>query len=349
MTTRIAPDQAVQGVLSVLGGSPLNQAAADLGMEPVDLADAVALYRAAGHAALTAQAEEDWFQVRVQFPDWDTAEQTAAEHLAPAFRHVQDDGILGGWWFIRKAPCWRLRYQPAEASALPDLRAVVGALFDEHAVAGRIERWRESIYEPETLPFGGETAMGIGHDLFHADSHAILGYLHRHDQAAARSGKGTLGRRETSILLCGALFRGAHLEWHEQADVWHHVAQLRPLPPHTPAGPLRDLAADLERLITVATAPGGLLIGQDQRLAFLPPWTAAFEHAGRALGTAAAEGTLRRGLRAVLAHHVIFHWNRLGLPTKTQAILAHAARDALLNPPSSKPIPVPKRSNVACS
>ena len=35
------------------------------------------------------------------------------------------------------------------------------------------------------------------------------------------------------------------------------------------------------------------------------------------------------GLRDVLAHHVIFHWNRLGLATPTQAVLAHAAADAV--------------------
>jgi hypothetical protein len=37
-----------------------------------------------------------------------------------------------------------------------------------------------------------------------------------------------------------------------------------------------------------------------------------------------------RGLRAVLAHVVIFHWNRLGLPAVTQATLARAAASACL-------------------
>lgn len=43
----------------------------------------------------------------------------------------------------------------------------------------------------------------------------------------------------------------------------------------------------------------------------------AFDIAGRTLATAATDGTLERGVRNILAHHVIFHWNRLGLPAPT--------------------------------
>jgi protein-L-isoaspartate(D-aspartate) O-methyltransferase len=56
-------------------------------------------------------------------------------------------------------------------------------------------------------------------------------------------------------------------------------------------------------------------------------WMNAFAHTGRALHDLAHEGTLTRGLRAVLAHHILFHWNRLGLPYSTQGILATTARD----------------------
>nr|WP_143267114.1 lantibiotic dehydratase C-terminal domain-containing protein [Amycolatopsis thailandensis] len=53
--------------------------------------------------------------------------------------------------------------------------------------------------------------------------------------------------------------------------------------------------------------------------------------AGVDLGRLARVGTLRRGLRAVLSHHVIFHWNRIGLSYGTQAILAHAVKTAVLD------------------
>jgi thiopeptide-type bacteriocin biosynthesis protein len=54
------------------------------------------------------------------------------------------------------------------------------------------------------------------------------------------------------------------------------------------------------------------------------PWLDAFTDAGRDLGDSARAGELERGLRAVLAHLVIFHWNRFGLPAATQGILARA-------------------------
>jgi thiopeptide-type bacteriocin biosynthesis protein len=65
-------------------------------------------------------------------------------------------------------------------------------------------------------------------------------------------------------------------------------------------------------------------------LAFATDWANAFRHAGQALGASSRAGRLQRGLRQVLAYHVIFHWNRLGLPLRTQSILATAAHTAIL-------------------
>jgi len=89
--------------------------------------------------------------------------------------------------------------------------------------------------------------------------------------------------------------------------------------------------------MTVGTDPHGILLGADGPLTFAAPWAAAFDETGRRLGAAARDGTLQRGLRNILAHHVIFHWNRLGLASRTQGILARAARDTVMNPPASSP------------
>jgi thiopeptide-type bacteriocin biosynthesis protein len=59
-------------------------------------------------------------------------------------------------------------------------------------------------------------------------------------------------------------------------------------------------------------------------------WHAGFADAGRRFADAASSGALNRGLRAILAHAVIFHWNRLGLPAAAQASLARAAASACL-------------------
>jgi thiopeptide-type bacteriocin biosynthesis protein len=61
-------------------------------------------------------------------------------------------------------------------------------------------------------------------------------------------------------------------------------------------------------------------------------WASAYAGTGRALAGLAAEGLLRRGLRDILAHHVIFAWNRLGLSYPAQSALAAAASTVVFGP-----------------
>lgn len=84
----------------------------------------------------------------------------------------------------------------------------------------------------------------------------------------------------------------------------------------------------MHRLITTDVHPltdparGGPLRGHGA-------WFAAFELAGQSLAELARHGQLRRGLRAVLAHHVVFHANRAGLTLADQATLAALATDTV--------------------
>jgi hypothetical protein len=65
-----------------------------------------------------------------------------------------------------------------------------------------------------------------------------------------------------------------------------------------------------------------------------PRWAEAFRRTGNALKEDVQAGTLERGLRWVLAYHVIFHWNRVGLSLGAQSALVLAARTAILDPPA---------------
>ena len=203
------------------------------------------------------------------------------------------------------------------------MNASVNSILDGLTTAGLISRWWQTRYEPENVAFGGQSGMDIAHDLFCSDSSNILAYLRR--------GEPTLGRRELSVLLCSTLFRAAGQEWFECGDIWHRVARLRPIPAETPTDRLTELGESLRKLLTYDARPTGALFGTDGPLAFAASWAAAFNHAGHALAVAANEGALERGTRDILAHHVIFHWNRIGLPHKTQSILAHAAKTAIFN------------------
>ena len=337
MHDRTARHETAAGVLAVLSGTPLHHAAADIGMQPAELADAIEVYQTAGTAALDALTVAcDWYQVRIQFPDWDIAEQIAATRLGPHLRQAQNTGVLTGWWFIRKAPCWRLRCRPGPTTTVADVRAAMSSILHGLTATDLIDGWWESIYEPEALAFGGPPGMRIAHDLFHGDSAAILDYLRHHHHAGPTTD--AIGRRELSILLCTALFRAAGQEWHEHGDIWHRVTAMRPLPPDLPTHRIGDLTAHLYRLVAADTTPNGPLFGTGGPLASAAAWATAFTDAGQALGKAARNGTLQRGLRDTLAHHVIFHWNRLGLSARTQSVLARATCDTVMNPPTSKPL-----------
>ncbi|MEV4515593.1 thiopeptide-type bacteriocin biosynthesis protein [Dactylosporangium sp. NPDC049525] len=305
---RLTATPTTTAVLRVLAGVPLDAVAADTGVDPADLADAVDTYQAAGTAALQQHADGCWYQVRVEFTDWNTAEHLVAAHLGP-----QLDAI-GGWWFLRKHPCWRLRF------VAPDVAAVNDVL-DELVTDGAATRWRPSIYEPETAAFGGPTGMRAVHDLFVGDSRGVLDYLRRPSPA--------LGRRELSLLLLGAFLHAADLDWFERGDTFAKVAQMRPTA-DTDEHRIAALADDVRGLLAVAPDADNTLFGPEGAAPFAAPWHAAHITAGRQLATAATAGTLHRGLRAVASHIVIFHWNRLGLPATTQSILARAAHEAFL-------------------
>lgn len=261
-----------------------------------------------------------WGQVFVEFYDTNTAEHTAVTELGPMLTDTESTGLICAWFFTRKAPCWRLRYLPADKHTSPAATAHIHQRLDTLNRADHIACWHETTYEPETHAFGGPAAMDLAHRLFHQDARHVLDYL--------ASDRATTGdqRRELSVLLACLLLRGAGLDWHEQGDVWARVAEHRTLPSHTPPDQLRTLQPALHRLMTVDTS---VLIPDDGPLAFLADWAAAFTDAGNQLGRLAATGVLSRGLRAILSKHVIFACNRIGLRHATQSVLAHTAKNVV--------------------
>jgi thiopeptide-type bacteriocin biosynthesis protein len=308
----------VRAVLDVLAGTPLEAAAARAELEPADLAAATTVYEQAGQQALARQAGPPaWQQLYIQFTDWAEAEQTTADHLVPVLNSAQADGETTGWWFLRKHPCWRIRILPSALTGQKPF--TITNVLEELASAGHIHAWWPGTYEPETAAFGGTTSMAVAHTLFCADSQAVLTAPH-----------GTLGRRELSVLLCSTLMRAAALEWYEQGDVWYRITRDRPLPDGIDPEKVRGLARQITPLLIADTSAGASLLQSDQALQRAATWVAAFRDAGTALGTASRDGTLDRGLRHVIAYHVIFHWNRLGLAPHTQSLLAHAAYTAIL-------------------
>ena len=271
-----------------------------------------------------------WHHYLVEFADPPTAEHTAATLLAPALDQAQQDGEIDRWWHLRKTPAWRLRYQPVN----PDT-TVVDTLLAELEADGQVARWTRGIYEPETLAFGGPAGMDIAHTLFHHDSRHCL---------ARTTAPAALGQRETTVLLFSAMLRAAGLDWFEQGDVWAKIAALRPAAHgHRTDSPRTErLSQAVRRLMTTNT----------HRISDVAPdqvpetWWAAFDTAGRQLADLARDGHLERGLRAVLAHHFIFHANRAGLSGPEQATLAALAVDTVFHSTPTRQAPAGTTSNT---
>ncbi|MFF2779496.1 thiopeptide-type bacteriocin biosynthesis protein [Streptomyces sp. NPDC058052] len=255
--------------------------------------------------------EASWRQSNIAFADWAASETTALTHLAPQLRATVAEGTVTAWFLMRKHPCWRIRYQLADPGRDP-----LPPALDILTAQGHITGWTRSVYEPETHAFGGPKAMEIAHHLFHHDSHSLT--IHYQDNSRRRN--------EASLLLCALLMRSAGLDWYEQGDVWARVGNHRPLPEAASAD--RHETA-VRRLISVNAEE---LMRPGAALAHLADWAQTYVHAGTSLSRLAATGHLHRGLRDVLAHHVLFAWNRAGLPYAVQAAIAAAARAVVFGP-----------------
>ncbi len=314
------PEEAA--IWRILAGEDLQTTAKSFHLDPADLAAAISIYQQAGRDALAASRGGHWQQVYIRFDDWDRADHTAAARLLPILTDAEQHGVLINWWFIRKHPDWRLRLLPGEGH---DAVVALSNALDGLTAVGHFDAWWPGRYEAETAAFGGARAMDAAHRLFGADSRGVL--------ELATQPATELGRRELSLLLCGALMRnGAQLEWYERGDVWDRVAAERPLPPNVPIEKIATMAETIKTLLVADTAPDGLLFGEGGPASAQASWATAFRDIGRDLADANHAGHLKRGLRETLSYHVIFHWNRLGLEARTQAIIAHAARHAILGP-----------------
>ncbi|MFD7130644.1 thiopeptide-type bacteriocin biosynthesis protein [Streptomyces sp. NPDC059894] len=263
--------------------------------------------------------DTSWRQVNIAFPDWDSAEHTALTHLAPLLATAETARLIGPWFFLRKSPHWRIRYQPPGDRLIAEnhLLEALGPLQQ----AQHITTVTPVIYEPETHAFGGPEAMTCAHQLFHLDTRHLIDHLTRHPDQPRR--------RELSVLLCTALLRAAGLDWYEQGDVWARVADHRDPPQLQPPDRLKTLRDGLRHLMTADITQ---LTRENAPLTVPATWPHAFTTGGRELATLAAAGRMHRGLRAVLTHHLIFAFNRLGLPHATQATLAAGAKAVVFGP-----------------
>lgn len=238
---------------------PVAEVAAEHGIHPDALTDAVDAFTTAGLAALTTRADSRWTQVNLA-----TATSSTLGDVAQVLDTLRQDLAHRGWWFMNKPPGWRVRLLDADRTTLS---RTLHALRTEDVITG----WTWSIYEPEETAFGGGAATTRIHDLFCADTRGILAHL---------SSPGGLGTKEASILALATLARGARLDMFETADLFGKVASLRPPVPADRADEVRHLAQTLRPHLLTHPDPTALTpVAGD----YLEDWLGAFDTAGSQL------------------------------------------------------------------
>ena len=252
-----------------------------------------------------------WQQANLEFADPALAESTAVARVIPILTAAEANRRISAWFVVRKGHQWRLRYLPTHArdNTTTKLHNQLAGL----CRSGALTKIIQVIYEPEATAFGGPRAMRLAHRLWHLDSRHLLTST---PQQPRRT-------RELSILQCAVMMRAAGLDWYEQGDVWSRIADHRD---HTGSTRTPTLHDAVQRLLAVDPAS---LTHAGAPLAAATTWIDAFTTTGAALRRAHDSGQLLRGLREVLTHHVIFAWNRRGLPDQDQATLAATAREVI--------------------
>jgi len=292
-----------EAALSVLAGDSLDAVAnrAELGSEV--LRRAVCVYRTAGRAALRQRTSEPSSYWRLPAGSLDL-DSMLVDQVAPWLERLP---LVGRWWFLRGVegtPHLRVRVFGTATAPPPGAEGLA--------------------YEPELAGVGGGDGLSLAHDLFVTDTAHLIGWLRtvRHPEPETV----ILERRDLLAIVLGhALLRGSQLDRFEQWDVWLQLGELSGAVPASEEpewgaiiGQLRGTASGV--LEDVLGSGGGELARNWERALYL---------AGGRLATAYREGRLQRGLRQVVAMHLLFHCNRLGLSRSTVAAIARVMDRAL--------------------
>jgi thiopeptide-type bacteriocin biosynthesis protein len=286
------------------------------GISRETLEEAVETFVEAGSRAVTAAlVSPRWVSWGLALPR--KKRPRFARELRAALRLWIAAGHATRFYFMQKPPGIRLRIE----SGQPDLTRTV------------VERWlrarmwlhpaREVVYEPESYQFGGAVGMDIAHTHFHSDSLAALQIMEWEGL-----GKLTAGKEVLASLCTFDLARRASSDPWEMWDLWRGLeltGRLADAPESTVAVCARTVEPWLRRkreCLAALTAHERALVQTYGRANARPV---------RALRAAADRRRLLFTPRQVLPFWIVFDWNRWGLRSESQSLIAIGA-ERLLSP-----------------
>ena len=259
-----------------------------------------------------------WIQLNVGLERSDGSALPSARALfgalQPLVAELKAAGLLRRFFFMRKPPDVRLRFEgdEPEAALAPAIGKALAALRE----AGAISTAFRSVYEPEVTLFGGPEAMDVMHTYFDADTAGWMAM----DRVAVNSQR-TVAKTDLVTAVLNDLFEKVLDDANEIWDVWRNIRRLvpsEPDPDNRPAG-MHSLAS----LILPPASAGEVqaLIAYDR----------ANTTAARELLDVWSSGRLQCGLRGLLAFVALFSFNRYGLSGEVKAAIAEGM-DSLWDP-----------------
>lgn len=250
------------------------------------------------HSCGAVMLGPNWLQLNLVLPE---PTQAGPEDLHPLFEeiflkvdHLKKQRALRCFFFLRKPPGIRLRF--ALAAPEEDTASEIESCFRRLVKRKLVTRLYRGSYEPETFKFGGPDGINAVHAHFFADSTAWWSWEQLRCAAVTR-----LNAKLLSVGVLNDLFSQC-LEGPEEIwDVWCRLAVLHG------ASVLSDGSAmpriGIEQLLEQVTP---------KERSLLRKYVACNRAIARKLDAISAKGKLLFGIRQVLPHVAIYHWNRYG-------------------------------------
>lgn len=220
------------------------------------------------------------------------------------------------WWWLNKwdplGPAVRLRV------GLP----VQYSREAEREISSRLRQrgleFSILVYEPEIRLFGGERGIRIAHELFAYDSRFLVDWV-RHTEAQG----GPMIAPGLSLALVIDLARASGLDLFELWDLFERIAAKRALSDSAVFLKCKDLASR----VIAARFETLLALYDSEQQKLITAYRTQLHQCAEQLTRAYFHGDLECGLRESLVPIILFHWNRVGLPSSAQAALSRSAAD----------------------
>ncbi len=231
-------------------------------------------------------------------------------------------GVARNFFYMHKPPGIRLRLEACDGVSINTVRLHIDDALRRMERDRLIVNIQPGVYEPETYLFGGSASMEHVHGLFTVDSLFWLRYHAGIPREMSRSIPVWL----ISLALLHGVFDGLEIDGWETTGVWDRL--------RTEAG--RCISGEVKALSDFTEVAGGLSAQWWNRANLLdtadPESAELVVRHREALRVAArrwkeayfATATAELGPRQAAAYYVIFHWNRAGITSEKQALLAES-------------------------